>query len=54
MKKAIVLYHPSDKENGVTPHPSKIEEMKAKGWAEKSETKTKTKTIVKEQDNGKS
>jgi hypothetical protein len=54
MKNAIILYHPKGGKDGVTPHPSKIEEMKAKGWAEKSETKSKSKTIVKEQDNGKS
>lgn len=52
MKKAIVLYSPSGGKEGVSPHPSKIEEMKAKGWTEKSKTKTKTK--VKEQDDGNS
>jgi hypothetical protein len=52
MKQAIILYPPNGGKDGVTPHPSKIEEMKAKGWAEKSKTKTKTK--VKEQDDGNS
>jgi hypothetical protein len=48
--KAVILYSPSGDKDGVTPHPSKIEEMKAKGWAEKSKTKTK----VKEKEDGKS
>jgi hypothetical protein len=52
MKNQVVLYPPNGDKEGVTPHPSKIEEMKAKGWAEKSKTKTKTK--VKEQDDGNS
>ena len=39
MKKAIILYPPSGGKEGVTPHPSKIEEMKAKGWVEKSDNK---------------
>ena len=50
MSKQVILYPPSGGKEGVTPHPSKIEEMKAKGWAEKSKTKTK----VKEQEDGKS
>ncbi len=48
--KAIILYSPNGGKDGVTPHPSKIEEMKAKGWTEKSKTKSK----VKEQEDGKS
>jgi hypothetical protein len=50
--KAVVLYSPNGDKEGVTPHPSKIEEMKAKGWAEKSITKTKVNTT--EQEDGKS
>lgn len=48
--KAVILYPPNGGTKGVTPHPSKIEEMKAKGWAEKSEQKSK----VKENQDGKS
>jgi hypothetical protein len=48
--KAVILYPPDGGKEGVTPHPSKVEEMKAKGWTVKSETKLK----VKEKDNGKS
>ncbi len=48
--KQVILYPPNGGNKGVTPHPSKVEEMKAKGWAEKPETKSK----VKEKDNGKS
>jgi len=50
--KEIVLYPPNGGKDGVTPHLSKIEEMKAKGWTEKS--KTKSKVTVKEKDNGNS
>ena len=50
--KDIILYPPNGGKDGVTPHPSKIEEMKAKGWTEKSETKSKE--TVKEKGNGKS
>jgi len=51
MKKQVILYPPNGGE-GVIPHPSKIEEMKAKGWAEKSEPVIKSKS--KEQYNAKS
>jgi hypothetical protein len=43
MKKQVILYPPNGGKDGVTPHPSKIEEMKANGWAEKSETKKNNK-----------
>ncbi len=49
MKKDIILYPPNGGKDGVTPHPSKIEEMKANGWAEKSVSKN-----VKENKDGKS
>jgi len=42
-QKEIILYPPNGGKIGVTPHPSKIEEMKAKGWAVKSEKKKKSK-----------
>ncbi len=48
--KAVILYSPNGDKDGVTPHPSKVEEMKAKGWTEKSKTNTK----VKEKEDGKS
>jgi len=44
----IVLYPPNGGKDGVTPHPSKVEEMKAKGWVEKNTKKKK----IKEIDNG--
>jgi hypothetical protein len=52
--KTVILYPPNGDKEGVTPHPSKIEEMKAKGWAEKSITKTKTKVNTTEKEDGKS
>ena len=54
MKNQVILYPPNGGKDGVTPHPSKIEEMKAKGWAEKSITKTKTKVNTTEKEDGKS
>jgi hypothetical protein len=48
--KAVILYPPDGGKEGVIPHASKVEEMKAKGWIVKSKTKLK----VKENDNGKS
>jgi hypothetical protein len=51
MKKEVILYPPTGGE-GVIPHPSKIEEMKAKGWSEKSKPVIKSKS--KEQYNAKS
>ena len=39
MKKQVILYPPNGGKDGVTPHPSKIEEMKANGWVEKSDNK---------------
>ncbi len=39
MKKDIILYPPNGGKEGVTPHPSKVEEMKADGWTEKSDNK---------------
>ena len=50
MKKEIILYPPNGGE-GVTPHPSKIEEMKANGWTDKSVSKN---VKVKEKEDGKS
>ncbi len=50
--KQIILYPPNGGKEGVIPHPSKIEEMKAKGWTEKVKPVIKSKS--KEQDNGKS
>jgi len=52
MKKEVILYPPAGGE-GVIPHPSKIEEMKAKGWAEKSKPVIK-KSKLEEKSNGKS
>ena len=46
MKNDIKLYPPTGGE-GVIPHPSKIEEMKKKGWVEKP-------VIVKQKSEGKS
>jgi len=37
--KDIILYPPNGGKDGVTPHPSKVEEMKANGWVEKSVSK---------------
>jgi hypothetical protein len=51
MKKQVILYQPNGGKEGVTPHPSKIEEMKANGWIEKSDNK---KVKVKENKDGKS
>jgi len=45
--KTVTLYPPEGGE-GVIPHPSKVEEMKAKGWVLKPITKNK------EKDDGKS
>jgi hypothetical protein len=49
--KQVILYPPNGDKIGVTPHPSKIEEMKANGWIEKSDNK---KVKIKEKENGKS
>lgn len=35
MNKEILLYPPSGGKIGVKPHPSKIDEMLAKGWLKK-------------------
>ena len=49
--KQVILYPPNGDKIGVTPHPSKIEEMKANGWIEKSDNK---KVKIKEKEYGKS
>jgi hypothetical protein len=49
--KQVILYPPIGDKIGVTPHPSKIEEMKANGWIEKSDNK---KVKIKEKKDGKS
>lgn len=49
--KEVILYPPNGGE-GVTPHPSKIEEMKNMGWAEKAKPATKSKLM--EKNNGES
>jgi hypothetical protein len=41
--KAIILYPPNGGKDGVTPHPSKVEEMQANGWTQKPVTKSKKK-----------
>ncbi len=51
MSKQVILYPPSGSKVGVTPHPTQIEKMKAKGWVEKSDNK---KVKVKENTDGKS
>ena len=53
MKKEVILYPPNGESKGVIPHPSKIEEMKAKGWTEKSKPIIK-KSKLEEKSNGKS
>lgn len=50
MKDAIL--YPPDGGEGVIPHPTKIEEMKNKGWVEKPVTKSKPKS--QEKSDGKS
>ncbi len=50
MKNDVMLY-PPDGGEGVIPHPSKIEEMKEKGWVEKPVIK---KQKSEEKSNGKS
>jgi hypothetical protein len=50
--KEVILYPPNGGE-GVTPHPSKIEEMKGYGWTDKGEAVAK-KSKSTEKTNGES
>lgn len=50
-KKDVKLYPPNGGEDFITPHPTKVEFMKKRGWVEKQPV---IKTMSKEKSNGKS